>query len=86
MRFEDLYFFFFQLLLVWDLLCGLFFWLCALVSQLGGGRAVSYLQVGVGLVWLEHLGLALGGLCVGLAVVGLRVWARVPAELGAFWG
>jgi len=49
-RFEDLYFFFFQLLLIWDLVCGLFFWLVTLVTLLMvGGRAVSFIQVGVGL-------------------------------------
>ena len=47
---------------------------------------MSYLQVGLGLLWLEHLGVALGGLFLGLAWVGFRVWARVPAEVGLLWG
>ena len=57
-----------------------------MVSQLSGVRALSYLQVGLGLLWLEHLGVALGGLFLGLAWVGFRVWARVPAEVGLLWG
>jgi hypothetical protein len=85
-RFEDLYFFFFQLLLVWDLLCGLFFWLCVTATHASGaGRTVSYTQLSVGLLWLEHVGLALSFVCIGLLGLGLRVWAYLPPEFSGFW-
>jgi hypothetical protein len=85
-RFEDLYFFFFQLLIIWDLMCGLFFWSMVLATSLGvNGRSVSFIQVAVGLLWLENLCMAFFLLLVGLAWVGLRVWSRMPIELGFGW-
>jgi hypothetical protein len=85
-RFEDLYFFFLQLFLLWDLVCSLVCWLYLLASSFDGRTVgLSYTQLGVGLLWLEHVCYAVVSVCFTLGVATLRILTRTPGELGFWW-
>jgi hypothetical protein len=86
LRFEDLYFFFLQLLVLWDLICSLICWLYLLASCFSGhGVGVSYLQVGLGILWLEQVCLAVFFVCVAVGAPTVRLLSRAPGELGCWW-
>lgn len=81
LHFEDLYFFFFQLLLVWNLSTCLvfFFYLCLAV----GGcliPTISYTQLALGFMFFEHVLVLLLLMAATFVVSGLRLWLRTPSE------
>lgn len=87
MRFEDLYFFIFRLLFLYTLLLTTGVWLLILVDfARQAARPLSYTQIAVGALWLEHawVGAMLPVILVGAA--GLRLLARAVAESSLFWG
>jgi hypothetical protein len=56
-----------------------------MIQQGGQKVGVSYTQLAVGLVWLEHVCVAFLLALGGLLVVGIRVWTRLPWGLGGLW-
>ena len=86
-RFEDLYFFLFRLLLVYSLGLVLAAWLLLLADfARAAPRGLSFTQLAVGVLWLEHAWVAavLPFLLTGAA--GVRLLARTAAELGGCLG
>ncbi len=81
LHFEDLYFFFFQLMLVWSLACCLVFFFYLALTILGGLiPAVSYTQLSVAFLFFEHILLLIAMIAVNFAICGFRVWLRTPTE------
>jgi hypothetical protein len=63
--------------------CSLLCWAWGLATHLGlAGGGCSTTQVSLGLFWLAHLGVALGGVCLLLGGAGWRLGLRTPAVGG----
>jgi hypothetical protein len=80
-HFEDLYFFFFQLLFVWNLACCLVFFFYLNLAVVGvTGLPISFTQLAVGFLFLEHILLLVSILLANFVICGLRLWLRTPSE------
>lgn len=81
LHFEDLYFFFFQLMLVWSLACCLIFFFYLALTILGGlVPALSYTQLSIAFLFFEHVLSLLAMMVINFVICGLRVWLRTPTE------
>lgn len=68
------------------MLCSLVCWLYILGASFDGRQlGVSYTQLGLGLLWLEHVFYAIFFLLVTLGVASVRLLTRTPGELGFWW-
>jgi len=81
LHFEDLYFFLFQLMLVWSLSCCLIFFFYLALTIIGGlVPALSYTQLSVAFLFFEHVLLLIAMMVINFVICGLRVWLRTPTE------
>jgi hypothetical protein len=81
LHFEDLYFFFFQLLFAWNLACCLiFFFYLGLVLVGGLLPAVSYTQLSIAFLFFEHTLVLVGLIAINFVICGFRIWLRTPLE------
>jgi hypothetical protein len=86
LKFEDLYFFFLQLLLVWDVICSTVVWFYIFANCfMGRGLTLSYTQLSLGFLWLEHLGVALLFNTLTICASSFRTLFRAPGEFGGWW-
>ena len=86
-RFEDLYFFLFRLLLVYSLGLAVAVWLFVLSDfSRTSPRRLSFTQLAVGVLWLEHAWIAAVLPVLLTGVTGVRLLVRTSAELGGCFG